>query len=84
LAQMSRLFHTQATLLNRKIAQAVATNGVDGLLQAKEEIDQLIAVSARAQSLAKEIHRGRESTIAEAVACRVISQSSSPCLLGSR
>jgi hypothetical protein len=85
LAELSRLFHTQGLLLGKKLSQAVAAQGGDGLKQVpKEAIDQVIALAGRMQSLASEIYRWREATIAGANECRVISLPNSPRLLGSR
>ena len=84
LAQLSRLFHTQGLFLGKKLSEAVATKGVDGLTQVpKEAIDQVISLADRMQKMASEIYRWRESAIVGSVECRMISQPSSPRLLNS-
>jgi hypothetical protein len=84
LAELSRIFHTQGLLLGKKLSQAVATKGADGLAEVPSDgIKQFLALAGRMQSMAGEIYRRRESSIAGAIECRVISPPSSPRSLGS-
>ena len=84
LAELSRVFHTQGLLLGRKLSQGAATMDVDGLSQVPQDgIKQFIALAGRMQGMAAEICRQRESAIAGAIECQVVSPASSPRLLGS-